>query len=64
LQTYSRVTTVGGLDEEALMSGPDDTYTLPGDLYGYADLLTPEEQAVLLRVRAFLTERIAPIADD
>jgi glutaryl-CoA dehydrogenase len=64
LQTYSRVTTVGGLDEEALMSGPDDTYTLPGDLYGYADLLTPEEQAVLLRVRAFLTERVAPIADD
>jgi glutaryl-CoA dehydrogenase len=46
------------------MSGPDDTYTLPGDLYGYADLLTPEEQAVLLRVRAFLTERVAPIADD
>ena len=46
------------------MSGPEPEYTLPGDLYGYSDLLTPEEQDVLLRVRAFLTERVAPIADD
>ncbi|GLZ53608.1 acyl-CoA dehydrogenase family protein [Actinomycetospora sp. NBRC 106378] len=36
---------------------------LPGDFYGYADLLSSEDQAILARVRRFAEERIAPIAD-
>ena len=37
---------------------------LPGDFYGYADLLTPDERDTLARVRAFLAERVAPIAEE
>ncbi|MCD2190261.1 acyl-CoA dehydrogenase family protein [Actinomycetospora sp. SF1] len=36
---------------------------LPGDFYGYADLLGDEDRAILARVRRFAEERIAPIAD-
>jgi glutaryl-CoA dehydrogenase len=46
------------------MSNEDQLGVLPGDLYGYADLLVPEERAVLARVRAFLAERVAPIAEE
>ncbi|MDL5155956.1 acyl-CoA dehydrogenase family protein [Actinomycetospora termitidis] len=43
---------------------PEDVLPpLPGDFYGYADLLTAEDQAILARVRRFAEERIAPIAD-
>jgi glutaryl-CoA dehydrogenase len=37
---------------------------LPGDLYNYQDLLPAEDRAVLARVRAFLAERVDPIADE
>jgi glutaryl-CoA dehydrogenase len=37
---------------------------LPGDFYSYQDLLAPEDRAVLAAVRAFLTERVSPIADE
>ncbi|WP_443611901.1 acyl-CoA dehydrogenase family protein [Actinomycetospora soli] len=36
---------------------------MPGDFYGYADLLGDEDRAILARVRRFAEERIAPIAD-
>ncbi|GAA4846868.1 acyl-CoA dehydrogenase family protein [Actinomycetospora corticicola] len=36
---------------------------LPGDVYGYVELLDPEEQEILARVRAFAEQRIAPIAN-
>jgi glutaryl-CoA dehydrogenase len=36
---------------------------LPGDFYGYADLLSAEDQEILARVRRFAEERIAPVAD-
>ncbi len=37
---------------------------LPGDLYGYEQMLPPEDQAVLLRLRAWLQKEVAPIAND
>ena len=39
------------------------TAPLPADLFGYVDLLPPEEQQILSRVRSFAEEQIAPIAD-
>ncbi len=36
---------------------------LPGDVYGYVELLDDEEQEILARVRAFAEKRIAPIAN-
>ena len=36
---------------------------LTGDFYGYAELLSAEDQEILARVRRFAEERIAPIAD-
>jgi glutaryl-CoA dehydrogenase len=36
---------------------------LAGDFYGYAELLSPDDQAILARVRRFAEERIAPVAD-
>jgi glutaryl-CoA dehydrogenase len=42
----------------------EDLGTLPGDFYGYADLLADEDRAVLAQVRAFLADRVAPIAED
>ncbi|WP_062349282.1 acyl-CoA dehydrogenase family protein [Herbidospora yilanensis] len=35
-----------------------------GDLYAYADLLDGDEKHVIERVREFMTDRVAPIADD
>ncbi len=46
------------------MTTQDELGMLPGDLYGYADLLSPDERAVLARVRSFLAERVAPIAEE
>ncbi|WP_019633450.1 acyl-CoA dehydrogenase family protein [Actinomadura atramentaria] len=37
---------------------------MPGDLYHMQDLLDPAEQDVLGRVRAFMADEVAPIADD
>ncbi|MGI8752961.1 MAG: acyl-CoA dehydrogenase family protein [Acidimicrobiales bacterium] len=37
---------------------------LGGDFYGYQTLLSDEEQAKLLQVRSFLTDKAAPIVDD
>ena len=45
----------------------DHTTTLPGpdgDFYGILEALTPEEQAVVRRVRAFGATRIAPIIEE
>ncbi len=43
----------------------DDTrQLLPGDLYAYQDMLTDEEWEVVLRLRAFLADQVAPHADD
>lgn len=39
------------------------TAPLPADLFGYVDLLAPEEQRILSRVRSFAEEQIAPVAD-
>jgi glutaryl-CoA dehydrogenase len=36
---------------------------LPGDFYDFQDLLTSEEREVIQRVRAFMQEEVAPIAD-
>jgi glutaryl-CoA dehydrogenase len=36
---------------------------LAGDFFGYAELLDPEEQEILARVRRFAEEHIAPVAD-
>ncbi|WP_018334845.1 acyl-CoA dehydrogenase family protein [Actinomycetospora chiangmaiensis] len=36
---------------------------LPGDVYGYVELLDDEEQEILARVRTFAEKRIAPIAN-
>lgn len=38
--------------------------SLPGDLYHMQDLLDDREQEIVGRVRAFLEERVAPIAND
>lgn len=35
-----------------------------GDLYAYADLLDGDERRIVAQVREFMTERVAPIADD
>ncbi len=37
---------------------------LPGDLYGYEQMLPPEDQEVLLRLREWLQREVAPIATD
>ena len=37
---------------------------LPGDLYGYEQVLPAEDQAVLLRLREWLQREVAPIAND
>ncbi|GAA1946225.1 acyl-CoA dehydrogenase family protein [Amycolatopsis minnesotensis] len=37
---------------------------LPGDFYGYADLLSDEDKEVLAKVRRFLADEVAPIADE
>ncbi|QWF79710.1 acyl-CoA dehydrogenase family protein [Amycolatopsis sp. CA-230715] len=37
---------------------------LPGDFYGYADLLPDEDKEVLTKVRRFLADKVAPIADE
>jgi glutaryl-CoA dehydrogenase len=42
----------------------DELGDLPGDFYGYAHLLSPDERSVLARVRRFLEERVRPIALD
>ncbi|MQA86536.1 MAG: acyl-CoA dehydrogenase [Streptosporangiales bacterium] len=42
-----------------------ETFQPPrGDLYGFEDLLTAEEQDALERVRGFLRDEVAPIAND
>ncbi len=38
--------------------------SLPGDLYRMQDLLDEREQEIVGRVRAFLEEKVAPIAND
>ncbi len=37
---------------------------LPGDLYGYEQMLPPEDQTVLLRLRDWLQKEVSPIAND
>ncbi len=37
---------------------------LPGDLYGYEQMLPAEDQEVLLRLREWLQREVAPIAND
>jgi glutaryl-CoA dehydrogenase len=41
-----------------------DLEPLPGDFFRYADELTDDERAVLGRVREFLAEEVAPVAQD
>jgi alkylation response protein AidB-like acyl-CoA dehydrogenase len=43
--------------------GPGDDL-LAGDFSGYQRLLDDDERAVLLRVRSFLDESVAPVVDD
>ena len=45
-------------------SRPPAGNLLAGDYYGYQSLLDEEETAILLRVRSFLAEAVAPIVDD
>jgi glutaryl-CoA dehydrogenase len=42
----------------------DELTPLPGDFFTYVDLLSDEDKAILAKVRAFLAERVAPIAED
>lgn len=42
----------------------DPTTHLPGDFYGYQDLLNSAEQAKLCEVRKFLADEATPIVDD
>ena len=44
--------------------GPALLDPLPGDLYGYEQMLPPEDQEVLLRLREWLQREVAPIAND
>ena len=37
---------------------------LPGDFYGYEELLSDREREQVERVREFLRTRVAPIVDD
>ena len=37
---------------------------LPSDLYGYESMLTPDEWSVVRRTREFLTDHVAPVAQD
>jgi len=43
---------------------PDPRLCLPGDFYAYESVLPPDEQDLILRLRAFLEERLRPVADD
>ena len=45
-------------------SGPAVLEPLPGDLYGYEQMLPAEDQEVLLRLREWLQREVAPIAND
>ena len=45
-------------------SGPALLEPLPGDLYGYEQMLPQEDQEVLLRLREWLQREVAPIAND
>jgi glutaryl-CoA dehydrogenase len=45
-------------------SGPGVLEPLPGDLYGYEQMLPPEDQEVLLRLRRWLADNVAPIANE
>ena len=42
----------------------EEPAALPGDFYGYADLLEPTDRDLLDKVRGFLAEHVAPIALD
>jgi glutaryl-CoA dehydrogenase len=42
----------------------EEPAALPGDFYGYADLLEPADRDLLDKVRGFLAEHVAPIALD
>lgn len=43
---------------------PTQFAPLPGDFFGFADLLAAHEQALLQQVRTFLHQQVAPIAND
>ena len=45
-------------------SGPALLEPLPGDLYGYEQMLPQEDQEVLQRLRGWLAREVAPIAND
>ena len=45
-------------------AGPAVLPALPGDLYGYEQMLPPEDQQVLARLREWLAREVAPIAND
>jgi glutaryl-CoA dehydrogenase len=45
-------------------SGPSILEPLPGDFYGYEQMLPPEDQEVLLRLRQWLAANVAPIANE
>ena len=42
----------------------DGFTTHPGDLFGFEELLGPDERAIVSRTRAFLDAEVAPIADE
>ena len=44
--------------------GPGVLEPLPGDLYGYEQMLPAEDQQVLLRLREWLEREVRPIAND
>jgi alkylation response protein AidB-like acyl-CoA dehydrogenase len=43
--------------------GPDILPALAGDLYGYEQMLPPEDQRVLANLRSWLQREVAPIAN-
>ena len=47
----------------ATPSGPALLEPLPGDLYGYEQMLPEEDQRVLLRLRGWLQREVAPVAN-
>ena len=60
MSTTTDISTEGGPTaerDEAVLA------PLPGDFFGYLELLSDEEQEILARVRRFAQERIAPVAD-
>jgi len=48
----------------AAPENPGNLPPLPGDLYGYEQMLPAEDQDVLLRLRGWLQEHVAPIANE